>query len=107
MHANAPPFPFPLTHPPTHAPTHPPKALNILLDNFPHTFNPLSVLDIDMFTMTEEKLQDQLTKTSECPEARSCHGLSSAMICAMPCALSCAALFSCSALPCHAPALYH
>ena len=39
------------------------QALNILLDNFPHTFNPLSVLDIDMFTMTEEKLQDQLTKT--------------------------------------------
>jgi hypothetical protein len=29
------------------------QALNILLDNFPHTFNPLSVLDIDMFTMTE------------------------------------------------------
>ena len=39
------------------------QSLNILLDNFPHTFNPLSVMDIDMFTMTEEKLQDQLTKT--------------------------------------------
>ena len=39
------------------------QMLNILLDNFPYSFNPLSVLDIDMFTMTEEKLQDSLTKT--------------------------------------------
>jgi hypothetical protein len=39
------------------------KELNILMDNFPSTYNPLSVLAIDMFTMTEEKLQDQLTKT--------------------------------------------
>ena len=37
--------------------------LNILLDNFPYSFNPLAVLDIDMFVMTEEKLQDSLTKT--------------------------------------------
>lgn len=39
------------------------QELNILMDNFPSTYNPLSVLMIDMFTMTEEKLQDQLTKT--------------------------------------------
>ena len=39
------------------------QMLNILLDNFPYSFNPLSVLDIDMFVMTEEKLQDSLTKT--------------------------------------------
>jgi hypothetical protein len=36
--------------------------LNIFMDNFPTNYNPLSVLAIDMFTMTEEKLQDQLTK---------------------------------------------
>ena len=33
------------------------------MENFPAGYNPLSVLAIDMFTMTEEKLQDQLTKT--------------------------------------------
>jgi hypothetical protein len=36
--------------------------LNIFMDNFPTNYNPLSVLAIDMFSMTEEKLQDQLTK---------------------------------------------
>jgi hypothetical protein len=39
------------------------KDLNIMMDNFPSNYNPLSILSIDMFTMTEEKLQDQLTKT--------------------------------------------
>jgi hypothetical protein len=38
-------------------------TLNIFMENFPASYNPLSVLAIDMFTMTEEKLQDQLTKT--------------------------------------------
>ena len=38
-------------------------TLNIFMENFPAGYNPLSVLAIDMFTMTEEKLQDQLTKT--------------------------------------------
>lgn len=38
-------------------------TLNIFMENFPASYNPLSVLAIDMFSMTEEKLQDQLTKT--------------------------------------------
>ena len=39
------------------------KMLNILIENFPDRYNPASVLLIDMFNTSEEKLQDQLTKT--------------------------------------------
>ena len=39
------------------------KMLNILIENFPDRYNPASVLQIDMFNTSEEKLQDQLTKT--------------------------------------------
>lgn len=40
------------------------KKLNILIENFPvDRFIPTSVLQIDMFNTTEERLQDQLTKT--------------------------------------------
>ena len=39
------------------------RRLNILIENFPDRYNPASVLQIDMFTTSEERLQDQLTKT--------------------------------------------
>jgi hypothetical protein len=39
------------------------RQLNILIENFPDRYNPASVLQIDMFNTSEEKLQDQLTKT--------------------------------------------
>ena len=39
------------------------KQLNILIENFPDRYNPSSILRIDMFNTSEEKLQDQLTKT--------------------------------------------
>ncbi len=39
------------------------RQLNILIENFPDRYNPSSVLQIDMFNTSEEKLQDQLTKT--------------------------------------------
>jgi len=39
------------------------RFLNILVENFPDRYNPASVLQIDMFNTSEEKLQDQLTKT--------------------------------------------
>lgn len=39
------------------------QQLNILIENFPDRYNPDSVLQIDMFHTSEEKLQDQLTKT--------------------------------------------
>lgn len=39
------------------------RHLNILIENFPDRYNPASVLQIDMFNTSEEKLQDQLTKT--------------------------------------------
>jgi len=39
------------------------QRLNILIENFPRAYNPTSVLVIDMFNTSEEKLQDQLTKT--------------------------------------------
>jgi len=39
------------------------KTLNILIENFPDRYNPSTVLRIDMFKTSEERLQDQLTKT--------------------------------------------
>lgn len=39
------------------------KSLNILIENFPESYKPSLVLQIDMFNTTEEKLQDSLTKT--------------------------------------------
>ena len=39
------------------------RQLNILIENFPDRYNPASVLQIDMFHTSEERLQDQLTKT--------------------------------------------
>ena len=39
------------------------RQLNILIENFPDRYNPASILQIDMFDTSEEKLQDQLTKT--------------------------------------------
>lgn len=39
------------------------KSLNILADNFPADWKEGSVLVVDMFTMSEEDLQDKLTKT--------------------------------------------
>jgi len=39
------------------------RMLNILIENFPDRYNPGSILLIDMFNTSEEKLQDQLTKT--------------------------------------------
>ena len=39
------------------------RLLNILIENFPDRYNSASVLQIDMFNTSEEKLQDQLTKT--------------------------------------------
>ena len=38
------------------------KNLNILIENFPDRFNPDSVLLIDMFNTSEDKMQDKLTK---------------------------------------------
>jgi hypothetical protein len=39
------------------------KALNVFAENFPERFNPNSVLLLDMFHTSEDKLQDLLTKT--------------------------------------------
>ena len=38
-------------------------TLILYTENFPDRYNPASVLQIDMFNTSEEKLQDQLTKT--------------------------------------------
>jgi hypothetical protein len=39
------------------------RKLNILIEHFPENYNSSSVLVIDMFNISEDKLQDQLTKT--------------------------------------------
>lgn len=39
------------------------RTLNILIENFPDRYNPSTILRIDMFRTSEERLQDQLTKT--------------------------------------------
>lgn len=39
------------------------NRINILVENFPDRFNPQSVFIVDMFSTTEDDVQDQITKT--------------------------------------------